>query len=130
MQSRLPVPLHSGLSSGHIPSLDGLRAIAAFLVVFYHFGFDSCPAGLGVLAFFVLSGFLITWLLLKEEERSGSISLKLFYIRRSLRIFPAYYVYWLISVGIFLVHNLLHKNSLFHLFRHFLPQAVASFFYV
>ena len=49
--------------------------------------------------FFVLSGFLITWLLLNEEKRWVNISLKLFYVRRSLRIFPAFYVFWFLVVG-------------------------------
>jgi len=70
--------------------------VAAFLVVLYHFGFEVVPGGLGVLAFFVLSGFLITWLLLKEEEKYGRISLPLFYLRRALRIFPAFYCFWML----------------------------------
>lgn len=49
---------------------------------------------MGVSVFFVLSGFLITWLLLKENDQTGTVSLKNFYIRRTLRIFPAFYVYW------------------------------------
>lgn len=103
-----------------MPSLDGLRAIAAFLVVFYHVGMAWAPGGLGVLAFFVLSGFLITWLLLKEEEKSGTISLKSFYVRRSLRIFPAFYAYWiLVSAAELLTHK-----------RFVVAQAVSSFFYV
>src|SRR2546428_12856857 len=64
------------------PALDGLRAIAVFLVIFYHFGFSHVPGGRGVTAFFVLSGFLITWLLLKENEKSGTVSLSGFYMRR------------------------------------------------
>jgi peptidoglycan/LPS O-acetylase OafA/YrhL len=79
--------------------------IAVFLVVFYHFGFQGVPGEHGVLAFFVLSGFLITWLLLREEERFGSISLKLFYARRSLRIFPAFYFYWLLLTGYLLLRD-------------------------
>ncbi|HSR06312.1 MAG TPA: acyltransferase, partial [Bryobacteraceae bacterium] len=95
--------LRANLAKRHMPSLDGLRAIAAFLVVFYHAGVAWSPGGLGVLTFFVLSGFLITWLLLKEEEQSGTISLKSFYIRRSLRIFPAFYAYWfLVSAALLL----------------------------
>jgi peptidoglycan/LPS O-acetylase OafA/YrhL len=80
-----------------LPSLDGLRTIAVFLVVFYHCGLPI-NGGLGVLMFFVISGFLITWLLLQEEKRWGNISLKLLYMRRTLRIFPAFYVYWLLVV--------------------------------
>jgi hypothetical protein len=96
---RLPASLAQGLDRSHLPSLDGLRAIAAFLVVLYHCFLPALPGGMGVLAFFVLSGFLITWLLLKEEERYGKVSLKLFYVRRSLRIFPAFYAYWLLLMG-------------------------------
>ena len=100
--------------------IDGIRAIAAFLVVFYHYGFQWCPGGLGVLVFFVLSGFLITWLLLKEESRFGKISLKLFYIRRSLRIFPAFYAFWFLWIG-----TLVLLSKKFNV-----PQAITSFFYV
>jgi len=70
--------------------------VAVSLVVFYHFGFQRVPGGHGVLGFFVLSGFLITWLLLKEQERFGSISLRLFYLRRVLRIVPAFLCFWLL----------------------------------
>ena len=92
----LPVTLREGLSSSHLPGLDGLRMVAVFLVVFYHLGFPTASGGHGVLIFFVLSGFLITWLLLKEQEQFGSISLRLFYLRRVLRIFPAFYCFWLL----------------------------------
>ena len=51
------------------------------------------PGGTGVLLFFVLSGFLITWLLLEEASKTGSVSLRNFYARRALRILPAFYVY-------------------------------------
>src|SRR5881396_1438100 len=94
--SVLPVTLREGLSSSHLPGLDGLRMVAVFLVVFYHLGFPTASGGHGVLIFFVLSGFLITWLLLKEQEQFGSISLRLFYLRRVLRIFPAFYCFWLL----------------------------------
>lgn len=114
-----PAPLAAGLAKEHLPSLDGVRAIAAFLVVFFHAGLPL-PGSLGVLAFFVLSGFLITWLLLREEERYGAVSLKQFYVRRSLRIFPAFYVYWLVVVGTLL---LLHKRLV-------IAQAICSFFYL
>ena len=56
----LPENLASGLRRSQLPALDGLRAVGAFLVVFYHFGIPMVPGGLGVLIFFVLSGFLIT----------------------------------------------------------------------
>jgi peptidoglycan/LPS O-acetylase OafA/YrhL len=76
--------------------------------------------GTGVLVFFVLSGFLITWLLLKEEGRFGTVSLKSFYLRRTLRIFPAFYLYWILLVGsVVLVGK-----------RVAIAQTVCSLFYV
>jgi len=90
-------------SVDHIPSLDGLRAISIALVLLGHLygtrGFVVLNLGvgdyaqLGVTVFFVISGFLITRLLFLEHSKNGRISLKLFYARRSLRIFPASYAY-------------------------------------
>ena len=84
------------LSSKHdsyIPSLDGLRAVAVLIVVFSHVGLKGVmPGGFGVTIFFFLSGYLITTLLRRELLRTGSISLKLFYLRRVLRIFPPMYI--------------------------------------
>jgi peptidoglycan/LPS O-acetylase OafA/YrhL len=93
-----PDQLDSKLSHSHIPALDGLRAVAVFLVIIAHFGFVMVPGAHGVMIFFVLSGFLITWLLLKENERYGTVSLAAFYKRRTLRIFPAFYAYWLLMI--------------------------------
>ena len=90
-----------------IASLDGLRAFAIACAVWHHalmtFETDGAwfkvietitPTGdFGVQIFFVLSGFLITSLLLKEREKTGKISLKDFYRRRAYRIFPALYVF-------------------------------------
>ncbi|MFI5316434.1 MAG: acyltransferase family protein [Myxococcota bacterium] len=78
-------------------SLDGIRCLSIVAVVWHHtvIGVDWLPATergfLGVDMFFVLSGFLIVTLLLRERDRTGAISLRKFYARRSLRIFPAYY---------------------------------------
>ncbi|HZZ91851.1 MAG TPA: acyltransferase [Usitatibacter sp.] len=72
-----------------IPELDGLRAVAVSAVVAYHLAPAYIPGGfLGVDLFFVLSGFLITSLLLDEEARTGTISIRDFYLRRALRILP------------------------------------------
>jgi peptidoglycan/LPS O-acetylase OafA/YrhL len=89
-------------SSG-IPSLDGLRALSIALVLVGHtipsgnhsFGFRALflHADLGVRVFFVISGFLITRLLLHERAQSGTVSLRLFYIRRALRILPAFFLF-------------------------------------
>ena len=84
------------LASARLPALDGLRAVAVFTVIVYHFGFVVVPGDLGVNAFFVLSGFLITWLLLQEYGRTGQVELGKFYLRRTLRIAPAYYGFLLV----------------------------------
>ncbi len=87
--------------SNRIPSLDGLRAVSITLVIVFHLwgmemgGAFAGVGNLGVRIFFVISGFLITGLLFKELDATGHISLKRFYIRRALRIFPAFYVFWL-----------------------------------
>jgi peptidoglycan/LPS O-acetylase OafA/YrhL len=75
--------------SGAIPSLDGVRAIAVSLVFLAHSGAERyVPGGLGVTIFFVLSGYLITTLLRVENDRSGTISLRSFYLRRLIRLMP------------------------------------------
>ncbi len=84
--------LEATLQGDHLPALDGLRAVAVFVVIAYHGLWTFVPGDLGVTAFFVLSGFLITWLLLREHDRTG-IGLPRFYLRRVLRIFPAYYAF-------------------------------------
>jgi peptidoglycan/LPS O-acetylase OafA/YrhL len=107
------------------PGLYGLRAISILLVLFFHFdfGFPSVPDSLqwakpffdllhdgqmGVNIFFVISGFLITSLMLQEEAAYGKVSLKDFYLRRTLRIFPAYYF-------LLLLYAVLQYNGIIHL---------------
>lgn len=95
----------NSVNSSRIPSLDGIRAISILLVLVGHLsggqGFGKLDFGvgdyarLGVKIFFVISGYLITTLLAKEEAKNGSISLKFFYLRRTIRIFPAAYGYLL-----------------------------------
>lgn len=92
-----------------IPSLDGLRAISITLVVLSHLvkwkhislGLVATYGALGVHVFFVLSGYLITNLLLREHERSSTISLRDFYIRRAFRIFPAAFVFIAVVVALY-----------------------------
>ena len=90
-------------AAGHLPSLDGLRGISILLVLLGHMSgtrnFIVLPKSiigdvshLGVSVFFAISGFLITTLLMAEHAKRGRISLKLFYARRAIRIFPASYL--------------------------------------
>jgi peptidoglycan/LPS O-acetylase OafA/YrhL len=109
---------HKQKATIHLPGLNGLRAIAALAVVFSHttlaladFGLnpyilgttaDGKPkslnlAAFGVSIFFALSGFLITYLLLKEKE-TAPVNIKKFYIRRVLRIWPLYYSYFILCI--------------------------------
>ncbi len=73
----------------YIPAIDGLRAVAVIAVMLYHLGFDWIPGGfLGVDLFFVISGYVITRLLLDSIQRSGGLDLKAFYIARVRRLLP------------------------------------------
>jgi peptidoglycan/LPS O-acetylase OafA/YrhL len=90
------------LSERKIPSLDGMRAVAVILVILHHLNVPFIPEGRGVLTFFVMSGFLITWLMLKESEKRGEVSIQNFYVRRALRILPAFYVFWALYVALLL----------------------------
>ena len=100
----------------HLPGLNGVRAIAAVAVVVshlrLHLGEFGLPqrAGLllaqyGVTAFFALSGFLITFLLIREREATGRIDVRRFYMRRILRIWPLYYLY--LAVTSFVLVNVM-----------------------
>ncbi|HVU74192.1 MAG TPA: acyltransferase [Mycobacteriales bacterium] len=74
----------------YVPGLDGLRALAVLSVIGFHVRPDRVPGGwIGVELFFVLSGYLITRLLLAEHARTGAIDLRGFYRRRALRLMPA-----------------------------------------
>jgi peptidoglycan/LPS O-acetylase OafA/YrhL len=99
----------------HFGSLDGLRAISILAVVWYHTSHPTIGTAtnriallgrgnLGVGLFFAISGFLITTLILRERESYGWVSLRLFYARRTLRIFPLYYtVLLLYAITVFLL---------------------------
>ncbi len=92
-------------SHSRIPGLDGLRAVSILLVIYSHviqnyhwikevpFLWRLTAGSTGVSVFFVISGYLITTLLLREQARSGQISLRGFYMRRFFRIIPAYLAY-------------------------------------
>jgi peptidoglycan/LPS O-acetylase OafA/YrhL len=93
------------LLHGTVPSLDGLRALSILLVLLGHVGMGRhsplawLPRAedVGVEMFFVISGFLITLLLERERRRTGTVSLRAFYVRRCLRIVPAY-AFFLLSL--------------------------------
>ena len=118
--------LDAGSKIVYLPGLNGLRAIAALAVVVSHitlglelFGLNSKIfgvdlegnasglnlAGSGVTIFFTLSGFLITFLLLKEKE-AGQLKIRQFYIRRILRIWPLYYLYLALCIVTILIYGL------------------------
>jgi peptidoglycan/LPS O-acetylase OafA/YrhL len=107
-QSFMPTePLPSRIASiPRIPSLDGLRALSIFLVLALHtiqrfatnrpvslIWYAVFDGATGVLMFFVISGYLITTLLLSEQRKRGSISMRGFYLRRAMRILPPLYAY-------------------------------------
>ena len=82
-----------GLSMGYRPELDGLRALSVLAVIAYHADLAWIPGGfLGVEVFFVVSGFLITTLMLEERAKTGSVSLRGFWLRRARRLLPALFV--------------------------------------
>ena len=85
--------------SKYLPSIDSLRALAVLAVIIYHVDVNYLPGGfLGVDLFFVLSGYLISSLIIKEFRKTGTVNLYNFYIRRARRLLPA--VYFMITVGL------------------------------
>ncbi len=105
----------------HMPGLDGLRGIAVLAVVLFHTALTWGTNGyVGVDIFFVLSGYLITRLLLAERRQTGTISLRRFYVRRVLRLYPALAV---TCVAVLLLGLAAHRLSVIG------PSVVASAFY-
>lgn len=85
-----PKPSKQKKGVRYIPALDGLRALAVLAVIAYHTGLPACEGGLmGVTVFFVISGYIVTKILLVEFSRTGRIDFKGFYIRRVKRLVPA-----------------------------------------
>lgn len=87
-------------------TLDGLRGVAILLVLFFHYDFILGCGWTGVQLFFVLSGYLITSILMAEKDKALGFYLKRFYWRRTLRIFPLYYAYLLLVAVVFLAAGL------------------------
>jgi peptidoglycan/LPS O-acetylase OafA/YrhL len=109
--------------NSRLPSLDGWRAISIILVLGAHssvaFGFPksldslfnwSFDGRLGVRFFFVISGFLITWLMLVEKAKTGRVNLRHFYVRRALRILPVYAAF-LATLGLIQINSSYHQNA-------------------
>ncbi len=93
-----PVP-----KMGYQSTLDGVRAVSVLAVILYHAGFSWMHGGFfGVEVFFVVSGFLITSLLIEERDGSGKVSLRQFWLRRARRLLPALFAV-LIAVGVWAV---------------------------
>ena len=108
-----PIPVKAS-SRNHLGSLDGLRALSIVLVILSHsagaLGIDHrlylfwYIGHLGVSIFFVISGLLISWLMIREKEVTGRVSLRDFYIRRALRILPVFWVFLLCVLGLKWAH--------------------------
>lgn len=120
----------------HLRGLNGLIAIASIAVLISHvsislkeFGLNKSIFGInsngsfkiyllgshGVSIFFALSGFLITYLLLLEKEKTKNISIKDFYLRRILRIWPLYFAYLILAITFLLIYNIsFNKNTIFY----------------
>ena len=92
----------SDSTAAYRPHLDGLRAVAVYLVVMFHAGSDRFSGGfIGVDVFFVLSGYLVTQLLLRDMARNGSIRFGRFYSRRFRRLLPAAFVALLVTAAVY-----------------------------
>jgi len=105
-----PVPLGKSDTLAYLPGLDGLRALSVLAVIVYHANKSWLGGGfLGVEVFFVISGYLITTLLLIESERTGSISLGQFWLRRARRLLPAL---WTMLVGVTLWCAVFERDAL------------------
>ena len=88
----------ASISSTHIPAIDGLRALAVFAVVLYHLGISWIPGGfLGVDLFFVISGYVITRLILDSIESANGLDIKKFYAARIRRLFPGLVVLLIVT---------------------------------
>jgi peptidoglycan/LPS O-acetylase OafA/YrhL len=85
----------------YIPSLNGFRGLSILIVILSHVGYGHIiPGGLGVTIFFFLSGYLITTLLIQEQERNNKINIKKFYVRRFFRLAPALFFTICIAYGL------------------------------
>ena len=140
------------LQQSHFPGLDGLRGISIIIVISSHLAMytpitDYINGGIGVEIFFVISGFLITSLLLKEKIKHGVVSFKNFYIRRFLRIVPVAYLFLIVIIilnnrlklgvpvksffaSFLYVRNIPFKNTYDWYTAHFWSLSVEEQFYI
>jgi peptidoglycan/LPS O-acetylase OafA/YrhL len=108
----------------YLPGLDGMRALAVVAVMVYHANADWLPGGfLGVEMFFVISGYLITLLLISERERTYRISLRHFWLRRARRLLPALFTMMFLVT----LWTAIFKNEALGALR---GDVIAGFFYV
>ena len=108
----------------YMPGLDGMRAIAVVAVMLYHANHEWLPGGfLGVEVFFVISGYLITLLLMAEREKTGGIKLLAFWGRRARRLLPALFV----MMFLVLTYSMIFKSSVLGKLR---GDLVAGLFYI
>ena len=108
----------------YVPGLDGLRALAVIAVIIYHANREWLGGGfLGVEVFFVISGYLITLLLIAERERTGAVSLTDFWVRRARRLLPALFT---LLIGVITYCALFNRDRLGRL----RGDVVGGFFYV
>lgn len=129
--------INPGFQNAYQPHLDGLRGVAIILVILAHIGFGRViPGGFGVSLFFFISGLLITGLLINEFNSKNTISLKNFYLRRVIRLYPALVFMTVLSVILLLVFHsriqlLAILSSLFYFanyyYTYFKPPATNSF---
>jgi peptidoglycan/LPS O-acetylase OafA/YrhL len=104
------------LQNPYLPSLDGFRGISVIMVIIFHIltkrDYLGFRGDFGVTVFFVISGFIITTLLLKEKVKKGNVSLTKFYIRRSLKILPVAYIYLLAMVLVNLYYKCVKPSDI------------------
>ena len=124
-QAAQDAPKNASARFGYIAPLDGVRAVAILGVMAYHGGLPWAPGGFfGVDAFFVLSGFLITSLLVSEWRSGGTILLRAFWARRARRLLPALF---LLIVGVMLYARFFAMPGTF---PHLRSDAIATLLYV
>src|ERR1700744_332256 len=94
-------------SKSYVPSLDGIRGISIFIVILSHVGLKNIVPGVfGVTVFFIVSGLILTQQLLDERSRTSTINIRMFYMRRVVRLVPALIFYIIMMSVIFIIDGL------------------------